>query len=117
MGVHERTQSGITVIDVDGEFYGDNATDDLEAAIQRDLADGSLQLILNLSECAMMNSDSLRVMIKAKKAYEARGGRITICGARRKIKHLLQVVGLYDWFDRYDDEVEAVQSFSGRRAG
>jgi anti-anti-sigma factor len=112
MGVRRKERSGITVLDISGEFYGDTETDELEAAIDEEIAGGRLHLVLNLTDCAMMNSSALRVMIKAKKACEGKGGAIRICGADQRMKRLLVVVRLYEWFDHYPTEAEAVAAFS-----
>ena len=112
MGVHRRERSGIVVLDISGEFYGDKETDHLEAAIQNELAAGSLHLILNLVACSWMNSTALGVMMRAKMAYDARGGHIRICGAERRMKSLLVVLRLYDWFDHHETEADAVEAFA-----
>jgi anti-anti-sigma factor len=112
MAVRRKQDSGITVLTVSGEFYGDTETDVLEAALQKELADGTLKLVLDLSECGMMNSNALRVMVNAKKAYDAKGGAIRLCGVDRRMKRLLEVVHLYDWFDHHETEEQAVAAFS-----
>jgi anti-anti-sigma factor len=118
MAVATRRRGGIPVLIASGEFYGGNETDALRDALREQLEAGNLRLVLNLSDCGMMNSTALSVMIEARRRFEARGGEIRLCGVERRMKSLLVATRLYDWFGHHDTEAEAVAalSASGSRA-
>lgn len=116
MAVRRKRGDGVTVLYVGGEFYGGKETDDLQAALRNELAAGNKRVVLNLSDCGMMNSTALSVMIEAKKEYEAQGGEIRLCGVERKMKSLLVATRLYEWFAHHDTETEALVAFSPSQA-
>ena len=117
MSVRKRKYGEIEVLDIGGEFYGDSATDDLETALEGEVARGTRRLLLNLYDCSMMNSTTLGVMAKAKQKLEAIGGEVRLCGLGNRMKSLLVVTRLMEWFNVHDTEKEAIEAFTQARAG
>jgi anti-anti-sigma factor len=116
MCVQRRLLDDIPVLDVRGEFYGDTATEDLRKALASEVTRGTRRLLLNLSECRMMNSLTLEVMVEAKLKVEAIGGEVRLCGVGRRLKSLLCVTRLMEWFNVHEGEVEAIEAFNRARA-
>ncbi len=117
MSVRRREVGGIVVLYVGGEYYGGDETDALRKAILDQAAGGNSRMILNLSECGMMNSNALAVMVEAHRSYVSRGGEIILCGAERRMKSLLVVSRLYDLFRHYETDAEAIAAFAESPAG
>ena len=117
MSVRRRQHGGIPVLDIGGEFYGDQSTDDLQKALESEVSRGTRRLLLNLYDCGMMNSITLTVMIGAKKAFAAAGVEVRLCGLGNRMKSLLVVTRLMDLFDVHDTETEAIAAFTKAGAG
>ena len=114
MAIRKREVYGTTVLDVGGEYYGGKETDALDRAIANEIALGNLRIVLNLSQCRMMNSTAFGVLIGAHKVVEAMGGMITLCGAERRMKRLLAVLRVHELFDHYPTEDEALEALGPR---
>ena len=115
MAIRKREIDGIVVLDLSGEYYGGRETDELDRAISVELALGNLQLVLNLSECRIMNSTAFGVLIGAHKMVEAMGGVIKLCGAERRMQSLLRVLHVHELLDHHPSEEDALAAL-GRRA-
>jgi anti-anti-sigma factor len=112
MAVSRRKHGDVSILDVEGEFYGGAETDKLERAIQHEVEAGTSRLLLNLYSCRMMNSMTLSVMIRAKKTFDSMGRQIRLCGLNhRGMKSLIVTVRLMEWFDVSDSERDAVAAF------
>jgi anti-anti-sigma factor len=112
MGVSRRKYGDVSILDIEGEFYGGAETDRLEKAIQNEVQAGTNRLVLNLYSCRMMNSMTLSVMIRAKKTFDSLGRHVRLCGLNhRGMKSLLVTVRLMEWFDVSDSEKEAIAAF------
>ena len=112
MSVKRRQHGHVAILDVGGEFYGDHATDELEQALKDEVARGTRHLILNLYACRMMNSTTLGVMLGAKKALDAIGSKVRLCGLGSRRKSVLVATRLMEWFEVSDSEIEALAALS-----
>lgn len=117
MSVKRREHGPVVVLDVGGEFYGDDSTDRLKQALNDEAARGTRRLLLNLYDCRMMNSTALGVMQAGKRALEAGGCDVRLCGLGNRMKSLLVVSRLMDWFAIHETESEAIAAFTGAQAG
>lgn len=117
MSVRRRKKGEIAVLDIGGEFYGDESTDDLQKALEDEIAGGTRWLLLNLYDCSMMNSTTLGVMIGAKKKLDAIDAEVRLCGLGNRMKSLLVMSRLTEWFNVSDTEKDAIEAFTRDRAG
>ncbi len=117
MGIHRKTSGNITVLQVSGEFYGGDETDQLREAILDEAANGNLRLLLDLSECVHMNSTGLSVVVEAHRNYAARQGEIKLCGLQKKMRSQLVMTRLINIFGHYSTEAEALAAFAVSPAG
>jgi anti-anti-sigma factor len=111
MSVKKRMRGDVTVLDLSGEFYGDKPTDDLEQALRDEVEAGTHRLLLNLYQCSMMNSLTLAVLIDAKQKLDAIGSEVRLCGLGYRMKSLLVMNRLIDYFQVHDTETEALAGF------
>jgi anti-anti-sigma factor len=112
MAVRRKTSGNITVLQLVGRFYGDDETDRLREAIQAEAASGNRQLLLDLSECADMNSAALSVFVEAHQNYAARRGEFKLCAVDQTFRTLMSVTRLITVFDIHTTEAEAMAAFA-----
>lgn len=117
MGVRTKSVGSIVVLEVKGQFFGDKETDQLEKAIADVGASGNTQLVLDMSECSMMNSTALSVLIGAHRQYEARHGAIKLCGLQKRMENMLVMTRLINVFGHYPTVEAAVASFAETPTG
>lgn len=117
MGVRRTTAGSVTVLWAAGEFTGGDETDRLREAILAEAAAGNTQLVLDLSECTMMNSSGISVLVEAYRNYTARSGEIRLCGMLQRMTHQLSTVRLINIFGHHATVDEAVAAFDRRTAG
>lgn len=112
MGVRRKEVLTITVLQLSGRFFGDSETDELEKAIMDEAAKGNLHLVLNLSQCEVVNSVALGVLMRGYANYKGRGGEIKLCGLGKRLKDLFTMTKLIMVFDHHDTEEGALAAFA-----
>jgi anti-anti-sigma factor len=111
MGVRRKREGDIAVIQVSGEFWGGDETDQLRRAILDESAAGTTRLLLDLSECSMMNSTAIGVLVEGFRDFAPRNGVIKLCGLQRRMSSALVVAKLINIFGHYPTEAEALAAF------
>ena len=112
MSIRKRAILRVIVLEVSGSFFGDQETDELARSIAEVGAQGNLHLVLDLSECKVMNSTALSVLTKAHHDYSTRGGTIRLCGVQRRMLNILTLTRLLDLFGHHPTLDEALASFA-----
>jgi anti-sigma B factor antagonist len=102
----------VTVIDAAGRItLGDGASAFRD--IIRDLASkGDKKLLLNLSEVSYIDSSGIGELVSGFTTVTNHGGSLKLIGLSKRVKDLLQITKLYTVFEVFDDEAEAVRSFT-----
>ena len=108
----EIKDKGIIVIEPKGNFVGGEETDDLRDNI-KSLSEGdNKKLVIDLSEVLYLNSTALGVLISAHANYAKRDGQIKLCNLNKNLKNLFVITKLALIFDSYENQEEAIASFS-----
>jgi anti-sigma B factor antagonist len=68
----------------------------LERAVAQLLAEGSTDLVLDLSRLAFVDSSGLRVLISAQRQLADQGGTLTLHTPSETVRRLLEITGLID---------------------
>lgn len=99
-------RSRLQLFEVSGRVNEDSVST-LITAIERALAAGRSQVILDLSGVEYMNSAGLRALVQAYKAAQGRSGTLQITNPSPRIRELFALVGLDTIFgvgpDAYPD--------------
>ncbi len=112
MGVRRKEVLTITVLSLSGRFFGDKETDELETAVMDEAAKGNTRLILNMTQCEVVNSVALGVLMRGYANYKGREGEIKLCGLGKRLKDLFTMTKLIMVFDHHDTEEEALAAFT-----
>jgi anti-sigma B factor antagonist len=111
MRINLRQVGDVTVLDLIGKFYvlvGDRA---IRKAVQEVLERGIRNIILNLDEVSYLDSSCCAELVSAYSTVTKVGGKLRLLNLPPKIADILQITQLITFFDIYDDEQEALQSF------
>lgn len=112
MGVRRKQLLSVTVLSLSGRFFGDSETDELEKAIMDEAASGNTRLVLNMTQCEVVNSVALGVLMRGYANYKGRGGEIKLCGLGKRLKDLFTMTKLIMVFDHHDTEEGALAAFA-----
>ena len=112
MSVRRRDVLSIVVLELNGSFFGDIETEGLAQAIGQVTAEGNQHLVLDLTECKVMNPTALSVLTRAHRDYAARDGLIRLCGVQKRMRDILSVTRLLSLFGDHPTLDEALASFA-----
>ena len=112
MAVRRREVRSITVLSLNGNFFGDKETDELSKAIMDEAAAGNQRLVLNMSDCSALNSIAIGVLMRGYTNYKGRGGEIKLCGLGKRLQQVFVMTKLIMVFDHYDTEEQAIAAFA-----
>jgi anti-anti-sigma factor len=94
-------------------LYADETTAGLfEQASAVVVEDHRCRLVLNCGVVEFLASMALGKLVSLMRKVHSVGGRLTLCKVHRTVQELLQVTHLSDILLSYNDEQEAVRSFS-----
>lgn len=112
MAVKRREVRSIVVLALQGRFYGDRETDELESAIMKEAAAGNQRLVIEMGECEALNSVALGVLMRGSANYKSRGGEIKLARLGKRLKDLFIMTKLIMVFDHHDTEELALAAFA-----
>jgi anti-sigma B factor antagonist len=76
------------------------------------LGRGAKKIVLNLGEVSYIDSSGLGELVSSYTTASNQGGKVKLLNLQKKVQDLLQITKLYTVFDTYENEADAVLSFS-----
>jgi len=86
-----RLEPDISVLACSGRFTMGTRLKQTEAMSDSLIADGTRKLVLDLTHTELVDSAGLGVIMHMAAHLEQVGGKLRICGANERIRHLLQI--------------------------
>jgi anti-anti-sigma factor len=83
----------------------------LDQELQQHLADGHTQILIDLSGTRYINSNGLRVLLRASQAIRRQGGRMKICCLGARLADIFSMAGFDQLFEIYETRAQAEQAF------
>jgi anti-sigma B factor antagonist len=116
MHISERSVGDVTVVDVSGKItLGDGGDTVLKDKLRSLVQQGKTKLLLNLAEVAYVDSAGLGAIVQSYTTVTNQGGGLKLVNVTKRLKDLLSITKLLTVFDTFDNEAEAVTSFSAAR--
>ncbi|MCH9651858.1 MAG: STAS domain-containing protein [Deltaproteobacteria bacterium] len=112
MKIAARHQDGVTILDLKGKItigVGDVA---LREAVHEALDAGARNILLNMKEVSTVDSSGIGEMVSTYTTVTNRGGKLKLVDLPSKVADVLQITQLITVFETFDDEQEAINSFS-----
>ena len=104
-------QGGLSVLALDG-FLDAHTAPEFEKAIQSEIDEGHLQLIVDCSRLTYISSAGLGVFMGFIEELRERAGDIKICGLSPKVEQVFEILGFHALYDIVGDVPAAVQCFA-----
>ena len=112
MKVTVRHRDSVSILDLKGKItigVGDVA---VRQAVADALTAGARNILLNLQGVTTIDSSGVGELVSSYTTVTNRGGKLKLFNLPAKVADILQVTQLITVFDVFDDEDEAVASFS-----
>lgn len=108
-----RQVDGVTIVDLGGRItLGDTSSGKLRETIREVLSRGDKKIVLNLGDVSYIDSSGLGELVSSYTTASNQGGKVKLLNLQKKVQDLLQITKLYTVFDTYENEADAVLSFS-----
>ena len=107
-----RQVGDVTVLDAAGRITLGEGASTFREKIRELISGGKKKILLNLGEVSYIDSSGIGEMVSGFTSVTNNGGQLKLVGLSKRVKDLLQITKLYTVFEAFDDEAEAVRSFS-----
>ena len=107
-----RRSGDVSILDVSGRITLGEGASALRNAIRAMALEGHKKLLLNLGEASYIDSSGLGVLVSAFATLANQRGHLKLLNVISRVKDLLLITKLYAVFEVFDDEAEAVESFT-----
>lgn len=114
--VSERHSGDVAIVDLAGKITLGEGCGMVRSSIKDLVTAGNRKILVNLRDVTYLDSAGLGELVGSYATVTNQGGQIKLLHAQGKVKDLLAVTKLYTVFVTFDDEAEAVRSFSGEAA-
>jgi anti-sigma B factor antagonist len=111
--INERRMGNVTVLDLKGRVRIGGGTVSLHKSIRTLVAEGKTEILLNLAGVTHIDSSGLGELISSHITVNDKGGQIKLIHLTESLRELMIITKLLTVFDVYDDEPEALLSFTG----
>ena len=112
MEIVERTVSDVTVLDLKGKMTLGEGDELLKDKINSLLAAGKKKLLLNLEAVPYIDSAGLGEVVRTYTTVSRQGGQLKLVNLTKRITDLLMITKLLTVFETFDNEQEALKSYS-----
>src|SRR5688500_6532187 len=112
MQIEERTAGDVTILDLKGKMTLGEGDEILKDKINSLVLQGRKKLVLNLESVPYIDSAGLGEIVRTYTTVSRQGGSLKLLSLTKRITDLLSITKLLTVFDTYDNEADAVRSFT-----
>jgi len=112
MKIETRTVNGVTILDVSGKIRLAEGSADIRKSVRAPLDAGRTNILLNLGDVKYIDSSGIGELVSSFTTVTNKGGKLKLLNLTLKLRELLAITKLLTVFESFDNEDEAVKSFS-----
>jgi anti-sigma B factor antagonist len=112
MQIEERAAGDVTILDLKGRMTLGEGDELLKDKINSLALQGRKQLVLNLADVPYIDSAGLGEVVRTYTTVKRQGGSLKLLNLTKRITDLLAITKLLTVFETYDNEADAVRSFT-----
>jgi len=112
MKTETRKKGDVVILDLKGKLTIGKGDVMLRKHIDELLKDNEKSILLNMKELSYMDSSGVGELVSSYTSVSNRGGKLKLLNLSTKVHDLLQITQLLRVFDIFDNEDEAVSSFT-----
>lgn len=110
--IDKRERNGVTILDPKGKIMIGTGDVALRESVTEALEDGASNLLINFSKVKRMDSSGLGELIASSEKTKAQGGSLKLTNLPSGIEQLLTITALMGTLEVFENEDDAVASFS-----
>ena len=107
-----REDGNVTVIDISGKLMGGEDADVFRDLVHELLDRGRKKIVVNLASLKWINSSGVGILITGYTTMRKNKGDLKLLNVSKKIESILYVTKLNLIFECFDDEQEAIRSYT-----
>ncbi len=112
LDIQRRERDSVVILDLVGRLTTDGGATLIKEALRECAEQGQQKVVLNLEALNFMDSSGLGSLVSGSKLLEDRGGQLRIVNARGPVRNVFQITRLDRIFPAYQDETDAIASFT-----
>ena len=112
LNIKDRPAGDVTILDLSGKITIGEGSVQLREAVRGLLERGKKSILINLGGVDYVDSSGIGELVSCFTTTKNQGGHLKLLNLTKKIKDLLQITKLLTVFETYDDEAEAIKSYS-----
>ena len=106
-----RKSGDVTILDLQGRATIGVDSDLLSSHLQKLVANGVHNLLLNLADVAQLDSSGISAITGTYVSLSRQGGSLKLLRPRGRVRAVLRVIRLLDIIPTFDDETQALANF------
>lgn len=112
MQIEERVVGEVTILDLKGKITLGDGDEVLKDKINSLVLQNRRRILLNLADVPYIDSAGLGEVVRTYTTVSRQGGQLKLVSLTKRITDLLSITKLLTVFETFDDEAEALKSFS-----
>jgi anti-sigma B factor antagonist len=112
MQIHEREVDTVTILDIHGKLTLGDGDELLRDKINSLMHQGRKKVLLNLAEVPYIDSAGLGEIVRTYTTVSRQGGSLKLLNLTKRIQDLLSITKLLTVFETFENESEALKSFT-----
>ncbi len=111
--INQRREGDVTVLDLKGRIRISGGNLVLHRSIRCLVDEGKTKILLNLADVTHIDSMGLGELISSQITLRNKGGEIKLVHLTERLRDIMTITNLLTVFDVYDNEPDALNSFTG----
>ena len=112
MQIEQRAVGSVMILDLKGKVTLGEGDEVLKDKINSLILQGHKKMLLNLADVPYIDSAGLGEIVRTYTTVSRQGGQLKLVNLTKRIKDLLMITKLLTVFETFDNEPEALASFS-----
>jgi anti-sigma B factor antagonist len=103
-------EKNISILRIDGKIIGESSNT-LKREIDKQIRNGAVKIILDLSEVPLMDSSALGIIVAALTSLKKKDMKLVLLKPQKAVSDVLRITRLDTIFEIYDDEQKTIRTF------
>lgn len=112
MQIEQRAVGSVMILDLKGKITLGEGDEVLKDKINSLILQGHKKMLLNLADVPYIDSAGLGEIVRTYTTVSRQGGQLKLVNLTKRITDLLMITKLLTVFETFDNEPEALKSFS-----
>lgn len=113
MTIQERQVGAVTVLKLSGRITMGAGSEALDEKLKELVENGRQALLLECSDIVRIDTQGIQAIVRGFTALKERGGHLKLLKLPARMREVLRVTRLIEHIESFDDEEEAIKSFTG----